>query len=422
LPPPDIFFKGLRMKRISSGPAEGLDTLTFRVRCSTVRPYEVTVTEGALDPGNPLLARALGDRRALVVTTPTLEALWGRKLRRYLEAFAIDAAIAPIPLGEGRKTMATVLDVCRRAEELRLRRQDVLVSFGGGICTDVVSLAASLVRRGLPHISLPTTLVAQVDASVGLKGGVNFGGHKNRLGCYWPPQLALLDLSWLSTLPPEEFLCGMAEILKMGLVRDEGLFSVLERMGSALIASRFQDPPMVARRVVERSVQLILEELEPNGFEDRTLERVVDFGHTFSGVLEEHSGFLLRHGDAVAIDMALTCLIAVELGILSKDVWEGVYGIYETLGLPLYSPLCTAESMQAAIQSTLDHRAGKLNLVVPTEIGRAIFLREADSLPVDSLNAAIAALRRLGSASPRSVRVGTDDRTTGTVSAATTPD
>ena len=380
------------MPEIHSGTPADDGTIRFVMRCERSRSYEVAAVPVA-DPSSPMLARAVGDRGALFVTTPTVDRLYGPALRRYLDQWRIRAEVAVMPLGEGRKSMATVLDICGRVRRAGLGRHDVLVAFGGGVCSDVVSLAASLVRRGLPYLCVPTTLVGMVDAAIGLKGGVNFGGAKNYLGCFLPPEVALVDLAWLRTLPRDELRCGVSEMVKMALVRDPALFRTLEETGTDLVESAFQSPTATARDSVVRSIGLMLEELEPNGYEDRTLERLVDFGHTFSGAMEEGSRFGLRHGHAVAVDMALTCALGVELGLLAEADWRRIVALYHRLHLRMLVAQCTPAILAEAVTSTVAHRGGRLNLVVPTGIGQATFLRDPGDLSPALMDRALRRLR-----------------------------
>ncbi len=380
------------MPEIHGGAPADDGTIRFVMRCERSRRYEV-IAAAVADPSSPMLARAIGDRRALLVTTPTVDRLYGAGLRHVLARWGVQAEVSVIPLGEARKSMITVLEICSRVRQAGLGRHDVLVAFGGGVCSDVVSLAASLVRRGLPYVCVPTTLVGMVDAAIGLKGGVNFRGAKNYLGCFLPPEVALVDLTWLRTLPRAELRCGVSEMVKMALVRDPGLFRLLEDNGRALLGSAFQSPPDIARDAVGRSIGLMLEELEPNGYEDRTLERLVDFGHTFSGAMEERSGFTLRHGHAVAVDMVLTGALGVELGLLAEPDWHRIVALYHRLHLPFLVPQCTPVVLAEAVRSTVAHRGGRLNLVIPTGIGDATFLRDAADLSPALLHRALRRLR-----------------------------
>jgi 3-dehydroquinate synthetase len=384
---------------------EGL-TLTYAMRCEQTRAYEVRIVDAVLDPDIDALGRAVGSRRALVVATPTVDALYGGSFRRYVRAHSLDAHVVVLELGEMRKTIETVVDLCRRAQRFGLGRGDVFLAFGGGVCSDLVAFAASLVRRGVSYICVPTTLVAQVDAAIGLKGAVNFLGKKSYLGCFFPPESVLVDSAFLGTLPLREIRCGVAEIVKMALIRDADLFRLLGDQGAALVGSRFQHPADAAQRTVARAIELMLDELRPNGFEDKSLRRLVDFGHTFSPTLEERSGYTLRHGDAVAVDMALTCVLAVELGLLSGDEWTAIHALYDRLGLPLFSEFCTHDAVASAIESTTAHRGGSLNLVVPQRIGSATVIGDACDLPAVALHRALERLRQLAGDPPTADEVG----------------
>jgi 2-epi-5-epi-valiolone synthase len=164
-------------------------------------------------------------------------------------------------------------------------------------------------------------------------------------------------------------------------VRDADLFRLLRRHGRALLESHFQEPGDVARTLVERAIRLMLEQLAANPYEEQSLERLADFGHTFSGRLEEVSGYRLRHGEAVAVDIALSAALAAELGMLGSPDLEDILTTLVELGLPTSSPLLTDALLQEAMHATVAHRGGSLNLVVPTGIGEAAFVRSRREVP-----------------------------------------
>jgi 2-epi-5-epi-valiolone synthase len=366
--------------------------LTFPMWCDHAREYVVRVGEDLPRLLDVVPDASVDGRRALAVTTPTVDRLHGAGFRGWLAATGMDAVVEVIALDEDRKTMETALEIVACAQRHDLGRRDVMIAFGGGVCSDVVSVAASLTRRGIAHITVPTTLVGQVDAGIGLKGGVNFGAHKNYLGCFSPPESALIVPGYLRSLPDRELRCGVAEIMKMALIRDRELFDVLRGSGPELIASAFASPPHIARYVLGRSIQLMLEELAPNTYEHRTLRRLVDFGHTFSSTLEERSAYRVKHGEAVAIDMALTCEIAARLGILDRLALEEAVDAFAALGLPRWSPLCTPDAAAHAIDVTVAHRGGRLNLAVPEAIGAGTFVEDARDVPPSVIASAIDAI------------------------------
>jgi 3-dehydroquinate synthetase len=366
------------------------ETAVHEMRCEYVSRYEVTLCESpVLDISNGMLGDLIGGRRTLLITTPTVYRLYGKSLRRHASVRGLDIKIETVSLSEQNKTMESTLAVCALAKDHRLGRRDLIVAFGGGVCADIVTLAASLVRRGISYACLPTTLVAQIDASIGLKGGVNFAGSKNYLGCFKPPSGVLVDPGFLSTLPARHIRCGMAEIVKIALVRDAKLFAMIEHFGPVLVASGFREHAEAGHLILDRSIVLMLEELEQNCFEDRGFQRLVDFGHTFSPLLEAQSGYHIAHGEAVAIDMALSSAIAVEARLLDKDSFYRIIRLLIRLGLPLYSSLLNPILIRKAMQDASLHRNRCVNLVVPTFIGSANFVVSHDSITDDVLNSAI---------------------------------
>ena len=368
----------------------------YRMRCATSSMYNVVLVGGLFDTGNRALANAIGERRALVVTDRNVDALYGDAIRAYLATLRVPVALQVLDLSEAAKSMTTVLDVCQAAQAHGLGRRDPLVAVGGGVCSDVVSLAATLIRRGIPYLCVPTTLVAQVDAGIALKCGVNFGGTKNYLGAFTPPSGVLVDPAFLRTVPVEHLRCGLAEIVKVALMLDADLFDRVAADGPELIRTGFTTPSASAKHFLARAVELMLDELSDNSYEDRTLERLVDFGHTFSGRLEELSDYRLLHGEAVAIDIALSTALAAELEMLSERDVDTVLDALLRLGLPIDTPLATMDSLLDAIGGCVQHRDGHVNLVVPTAIGSGAFIRTPEEIPHSALAAALA---RVGFAS-----------------------
>lgn len=365
----------------------------YRMRCATSSMYNVVLVGGLFDTGNRALANAIGERRALVVTDRNVDALYGDAIRAYLATLRVPVALQVLDLSEAAKSMTTVLDVCQAAQAHGLGRRDPLVAVGGGVCSDVVSLAATLIRRGIPYLCVPTTLVAQVDAGIALKCGVNFGGTKNYLGAFTPPSGVLVDPAFLRTVPVEHLRCGLAEIVKVALMLDADLFDRVAADGPELIRTGFTTPSASAKHFLARAVELMLDELSDNSYEDRTLERLVDFGHTFSGRLEELSDYRLLHGEAVAIDIALSTALAAELEMLSERDVDTVLDALLRLGLPIDTPLATMDSLLDAIAGCVQHRDGHVNLVVPTAIGSGAFIRTPEEIPHSALAAALARVR-----------------------------
>ena len=375
------------------GPTPALTKISMRYLTSN--SYDVIFRHTLLDPADDTLASVIADRRGLVVTTPSVASVYGEAVHRYVRAFDLNISVHVFPLTERTKTLGSVAAVAEAAVEAGLGRRDLLVAFGGGVCCDVVSYAAASIRRGIPHAFVPTTLVGQVDAAVGLKGGVNFQGRKNYLGCFEAPEVVLVDPGFLSTLGVRDVRSGLAEMLKMALIRDEDLFETLVRWGPEFIGSRLQRPGAPVAAAMHRAVELMLAELEPNPYEDRSLKRLVDFGHTFSGAMEERSRHELKHGEAVAIDMAVSSLLAAELGLLPERDLMQILRAYERMRLPATSRWSSIAALEEGIEDSVRHRGGSLNLVLPIGIGSAAFVEDRGAVSERALRKALARSRTL---------------------------
>jgi 3-dehydroquinate synthase len=362
--------------------------------CARTHRYRVTLAERLLHPDNPTLATQIGGRRALFVTTPSVARIYGQEVQALIDRHGLRAELVVLSCSEQHKTLSQVAWLCEEARRRGLDRTGVLVGIGGGVCTDIVSVAASAIRRGISSIRVPTTLIGLIDAGIGLKGAVNFAGKKSFLGCFYPPEAVLIDPAFLRTLPQQLLRVGLAEIIKIALVCDAELFELVVAHGADLLTSSFAAPGEPAKRVLWLSIQRMLEELEQNPYEDRTYERLVDFGHTVSPLLEAATDFTLHHGEAVAVDMALSATLAEELGLLSARDRGRILASLRAAGLPVHVSRLDAALAGEALREAMRHRGGAVNLVVPVAIGRATFLKHPSEIPERALEAAI---RRLSS-------------------------
>jgi 2-epi-5-epi-valiolone synthase len=352
---------------------------------------------GAESKAAQALSQLVQGRRVLLVTTRTPWVLHGEnRLDRFLIESDADVDVVVAPVTEASKSMSAVLGICERAQAHRLGRRDLIIAFGGGVCCDLVSVSAALYRRGVDYVCLPTTLVGQIDAGIGIKGAVNFGGDKSRLGTFHPPTAVFNDPQWLASVAPEAIRSGVAEIVKVAVMRDERLFELLESSGSALIASAFQSPADDAREVLGRAVDGMLAELALDPFERHGYRRRMDFGHTYSPWVEEASGFRLTHGQAVAVDMALFCEMAALAGLLDRRDADRVHQLLDDLGLPLTTRWCQPEGVRAAIAGAIAHRGGALEMPIPTRVGDAVFLADTELLGDPNVASAMTALQTRG--------------------------
>ncbi|MEV5049476.1 sedoheptulose 7-phosphate cyclase [Streptomyces griseoincarnatus] len=381
--------------------AVGSPVTHWSVQTSNPVQYEIRACENLLDPGNSTIledASGSSGQRRLIVTDGVVDSLYGDRVRAYFDHHGVEHRVLVLNDGETHKSMNAVLQVTEALDAFGIdRRREPVIAIGGGVLMDIVGFAASLYRRSTPFIRIPTTLIGLVDAGVGAKTGVNHNGHKNRLGTYFPADRTLLDRSFLATLDARHISNGLAEILKIALIKDARLFDLLEQHGADLLRNKLQSPAAVgptpadapvdqrlaarglhldpATEAVERAIQGMLEELQPNLWE-KVLERVVDYGHTFSPTIEMHALPALLHGEAVAVDMALTTVLAERRGLVSSYQRDRVLDVMARLGLPVWHPLCTPEVLGDALRDTVRHRDGKQRLPLPVGIGSALFVND----------------------------------------------
>lgn len=355
---------------------------------STTLPvrYEITTSPNVFGHDNKDVLKhgniGPGARR-LIVLDANLVNDYREGIESYFLFHKIDAQIFVLNCDESTKNLESTLAVVDALDEFHIaRRSEPIIAVGGGVLLDVVGFAASIYRRGVPYIRVPTTLIGLVDASVGAKTGINYKVRRNRLGTYYPPLASYLDKSFLKTLEKKHISSGLGEILKMAVVKDYHLFELLERYGPELLASNFDHP--VADEVIKRASEGMIEELEPNLWE-KNLKRLVDFGHSFSPIVEmksihEGHGPSLEHGEAVTLDVLFSCVISHQRNGLPFDDLLRVFEVTKRMGLPTTHPLFTdTDVLEEALADTMKHRDGDQNLPIPIRIGESSFLNTLTS-------------------------------------------
>lgn len=355
----------------------------WQVRCQRPIEYDIVCTRSLFDPHNPALlsvGRVEGARRFVVVDS-NVDRFCGEAMRAYFVRHGITARIVTFPGGEENKTLRMYLNLLVELDAFPIHRRDEpIIAVGGGVLTDVVGFVASSYRRGVPHIKVPTTLMGYVDAAVGVKASINFNGGKNRLGSFEAPQRVLLDKAFLKTLPRRHILNGVCEIIKLAIIKDTELFTQLELHGAESVAARFQNSDGTA--ILERAISGMLEELEPNLFEEN-LARNVDFGHTFSYGLEACRDAGLLHGEAVLLDILVSCLLAGNRGLLSGPEIGRVFRLIGRLGMVTDTRALDTELLWRSLLERIEHRNGYQRVPVPAALGHCIFLNDITRQEID---------------------------------------
>jgi 3-dehydroquinate synthase len=322
-----------------------------------------------------------GYNTRFAVVDADVDALYGDKIRNYFTERGIELTVCVINGGEADKRQKAVDTILDDLCAYKLRRREPFLAIGGGCVLDIAGMAACLYRRGVPFVRVPTTLLAIVDASVGVKNGIDYccsvtdETYKNRVGSFYAPSACLLDPAFIASQDARNISNGFGEILKLALVRSSDLFDLLESHGRTLVDSRFEDETLkksgVSSRIIDLSIQIMLEELGPNLWESK-LDRCVDYGHTFSKLLEMVPGADIMHGEAVNVDGFFCVVISYLRGYIDMDTVNRVFQCMKSLNLPTNSSDLKLELAWQSCKDAIEHRHGEQRIPLITEIGESI--------------------------------------------------
>lgn len=266
----------------------------------------------------------------MIITDAKVAEIAGNRVLELMRSGGFKVELAVFPGGEDHKNLTTVGTLTEKMVELGLDRHSTVIALGGGIPGDVAGFAASIYMRGIRYIQVPTTLLAQVDSSVGGKTGVNLPQGKNLVGTFHQPSLVFIDVSFIKTLPEREYLTGLAEVIKYGIIWDSGFFGFLEQNQSA-IGSRDQEClQQIVHRCCAIKADIVAQDETEGG-----IRALLNLGHTFGHALEALTGYRrYNHGEAVAIGIVLAARLAAESGVLSSSDHDRIQNLIVSLGLP----------------------------------------------------------------------------------------
>jgi 3-dehydroquinate synthase/shikimate kinase/3-dehydroquinate synthase len=328
------------------------------------RSYEVSVGAGVTGRADQLLPDTPGAEQVMVVMHPSLERMSGSLLSS-LEARGLNVHVVAVPEGEDAKSLETAEALYARFGDADAHRGDLVVSFGGGVICDVAGFVASTYNRGMPVVHVPTTLLAQVDAAIGGKTGVNTNHGKNLVGTFYQPVAVLCDVSLLADLSDEELRSGLAEVCKYGFIADPSLLELLEQRRAGVFAR----DPEVMMEIVARSAAIKAEIVADDELETTGRRAHLNYGHTFAHAIETTAGFgTVRHGEAVAIGMMAAAYLARELDRLDDDAVMVHRRILGSLGLPVTATL-DVEALEQTWKRDKKYRGG-VRFVLLSGIGR----------------------------------------------------
>lgn len=353
------------------------------------RSYAIHVGSGILGQLGSLLAAA-GSGRAVVIADVAVVEPHAATVVAGLEQAGLDADLLTVPSGEASKSLVEAGRLWESLAQLGIDRQTVVVAVGGGVVGDLAGFVAAGFARGIPCWQVPTTLVAQVDSAIGGKTGINLRAGKNLVGAFWQPRGVIADIDTLATLPNREFISGLAEVVKYGMILDADFFAWLEDNATAVVTRE----PAAIGHIVRRSAELKAFVVERDEREQTGLRACLNYGHTFAHAFETATGYgTLLHGEAVSLGMVAAARLAADLGRIDEAVATRQRRLLEQFGLPVVTDTLhgiSDDTLLAIMARDKKALHGRLRFVLPDRIGQVELIKGVDHA---AATAAIAAVR-----------------------------
>ena len=351
------------------------------------RSYPIIAQVDLLSKVDQLLTNYVGSKKVFVIADKTVADLHGNKIKEALAHSDFQQHWLLVPPGESSKSWAQYTRLCEELLSARIERSDTVLAFGGGVVGDLAGFVAASVLRGVNFVQVPTSLLAQVDSSVGGKTGINTPQGKNLIGAFYQPKAVFIDLSVLETLPKRELLAGYAEVVKYGLIRDYAFFEWLEQKATTMLEGDLDLLQQAIIRSCEVKAEVVSADEREGG-----VRGLLNLGHTFGHAFEAEMGYdgRLLHGEAVAIGTKLAAETSVRQGWLERQEASRIEQHFKALGLS-----CDFKSFDGAhvtVEALLDHmtrdkkvKDGQSTFVMLSEIGKAFLTKEVDKQTVSDL-------------------------------------
>jgi 3-dehydroquinate synthase len=330
------------------------------------RSYDIVIDSGILSKIGERI-KGFAFSKVAVISNPTVFNLYGDVVINSLKNAGFEPLSVLIPDGEEYKNFSQTYQILTELLKNRLDRKSCLVALGGGVIGDITGFAASIYMRGVNFIQVPTTLLSQVDSSVGGKTGVNHELGKNMIGTFYQPKLVWIDIDTLKTLPKGELLCGIAEIIKYGVIWDGGLFEFLEKNRDSI----FTLDPLSLTHIIKRSCEIKAEVVSLDERE-AGLRAVLNYGHTIGHAIETETGYArFLHGEAVAIGMNLEAWLSEIMGFLERKDALKIKAVIDSYGLPSELPAdLNADKLISHMKLDKKVEAGEMKFILPERIGK----------------------------------------------------
>lgn len=330
------------------------------------RSYNIVIDNNFLKEIGKTLVRFEFSNKLALISNPTVYNLYGDVVSRSLKDSGFDLTEIIIPDGEEYKSFSWAQNIYGEMLKARLDRRSAMIALGGGVIGDIAGFAASTYMRGIDYIQVPTTLLAQVDSSVGGKTGVNHPLGKNMIGTFWQPSIVWIDIDTLKTLPRRELLSGLSEVIKYGVIRDEGLFDFLEANQNLILDLDENALTYIIKRSCEIKSEVVSKDERESG-----LRAILNYGHTIGHAIEtvtEYKGYL--HGEAVAIGMYVEARLSQMLGFIDGKQVNRIKALIDSYNLPSEMPEgIDLNSLLSTMQIDKKTVSGELSFILPEKIG-----------------------------------------------------
>ncbi len=336
------------------------------------RSYPIVIKNGLIDEIGGCISSLGLEGKAAVVTNSLVGGLYGEKVVEGLMSAGLDPVLIKVPDGEEYKTLKEASVIYDGLIEHRMERSSAIIALGGGVIGDMAGFVAATYLRGVPYVQIPTTLLAQVDSSIGGKTAVNHPKGKNLIGSFYQPKAVFIDPQVLSTLDPVEVRAGLAEVVKYGVIQDGIFFKFLEENRDTLL-----QPGPELTRAIERSCEIKASIVSADEKESG-LRSILNFGHTFGHAIESLTGYgRFKHGEAVSIGMCMASRLSVKIGFASPEAEERIRGLVSSLGLPAEPPDLSADDFIGSMRLDKKVANGRIRFVLVTDLGK-VMLKEVD--------------------------------------------
>lgn len=335
--------------------------------------YTVHIGESLLAEAGSIISKLGFTDKAVIITNPDVGKLYAAHLQKSLKSAGFNTAVLTVPEGEEFKTLDTAGRLYLEMAAFGAERNTPVLALGGGVIGDLAGFVAATYMRGVPFIQLPTTLLAQVDSSVGGKVAVDHAQLKNMVGTFYQPKVVIADITVLKTLPASQLSNGLSEAIKHGIIKDARLFAYFEKNITRI---RQGDPEMLEHIVatdVRIKAGVVSQDERDNG-----LRHILNFGHTVGHAVESVTNFEVAHGEAVAIGMVAACRVAEQMDLFSSAEADKVAALLEAAGLNTKLPAVDLAAVMDAMRHDKKMSAGKIKFVLPRAIGEVIITKDVD--------------------------------------------